>query len=276
MRRRRPFHERASFFNGLGYAAHERLPHGRLACDASATGWGGGDGGARRALGGGGDDANATAAAAPATPEVVYWRDVPGDHVHRTSYPDGGGGGDGDGAAEEKYITFEPDQGGWNNMRMALECILVLAHATGRTLVMPPPYQMYLLPHGRMAFEDIFPFERLREQAGVKVIPMAEVARAPPPPSLLVGACRRCVRWCQRTVVMPWESGGARAPSSPPCQMRRGAATQRGVAARRKTIGAHSWDLRVRCCGTRAPGGLVSRRPPIVARHRRARPTSQK
>ena len=42
-------------------------------------------------------------------------------------------------------MTFEPDEGGFNNMRMAMETVLVFAAATGRTLVMPPRQRFYLL-----------------------------------------------------------------------------------------------------------------------------------
>ena len=40
---------------------------------------------------------------------------------------------------------FEPDRGGFNNIRMAMETVLALAFAMGRTLVLPPAKQMYLL-----------------------------------------------------------------------------------------------------------------------------------
>lgn len=43
---------------------------------------------------------------------------------------------------QEKYITFEPDVGGWNNIRMQMEVVLVFAAATGRTLVIPPEQAM--------------------------------------------------------------------------------------------------------------------------------------
>lgn len=44
-----------------------------------------------------------------------------------------------------KYITFEPDRGGWNNIRMSMEIIFVFAAVTGRTLVLPPDTPFYLL-----------------------------------------------------------------------------------------------------------------------------------
>jgi GDP-fucose protein O-fucosyltransferase len=44
-----------------------------------------------------------------------------------------------------KYITFGIDRGGWNNIRMSMEIIFVIAFITGRTLVLPPETSLYLL-----------------------------------------------------------------------------------------------------------------------------------
>jgi len=44
-----------------------------------------------------------------------------------------------------RFLTFEPDGGGWNNVRMALETAVIFAIATGRVLVLPPYARIYLL-----------------------------------------------------------------------------------------------------------------------------------
>jgi hypothetical protein len=50
---------------------------------------------------------------------------------------------------KRRYVTFEPDRGGWNNIRMSLEIVIVFAAATGRTLVLPPDTPFYLLKKGK-------------------------------------------------------------------------------------------------------------------------------
>ena len=60
--------------------------------------------------------------------EMIYWKDYPSDAAYVSPfYSDN---------KATKYLTFEPDKGGWNNVRMSLETIIVMAHAMGRTLVM--------------------------------------------------------------------------------------------------------------------------------------------
>lgn len=48
-------------------------------------------------------------------------------------------------SSRRRYLTFEPDTGGFNNKRMSFEIIFVLAAVSGRTLVLPPEQYMYLL-----------------------------------------------------------------------------------------------------------------------------------
>ena len=45
---------------------------------------------------------------------------------------------------KNKYVTFENDPGGWNNIRMSMEIVAVFAAATGRILVLPPDMPLYL------------------------------------------------------------------------------------------------------------------------------------
>ena len=121
----------------------------------------------------------------PPTPEPVplkHQLDCPHGHLlefwkpatvqdmrYRTPYADSG--------LLDKYVTFEPDVGGWNNIRMQMETVLVFAAATGRTLVLPPDQPMYLLDKGKghdkaHSFADFFPFELIKQR--VPVIEMAE------------------------------------------------------------------------------------------------------
>lgn len=68
---------------------------------------------------------------------------------------------------EERFLVWEPDCGGWNNIRMGFELAVVLAHATGRTLVLPPRQMFYLLTANEREidnlsdFSQFFNFEKL-------------------------------------------------------------------------------------------------------------------
>ena len=64
----------------------------------------------------------------PAESDVVYWSDAPALPPDTLAPP-----------RPDKYLTFEYDAGGWNNIRMGLECLVVLGHAMRRTVVLPPP-----------------------------------------------------------------------------------------------------------------------------------------
>ena len=111
--------------------------------------------------------------------EVIYWKIVPGDDEFEspiTPHHDN---------HHDRYLTFEYDNGGWNNMRMAIECLIVCAHAMGRTVVLPPFQNLYLISarhkdkhdkeaHSQMGFEDFFDLNILRSHKGFHVITMKE------------------------------------------------------------------------------------------------------
>ena len=114
--------------------------------------------------------------------EVIYWRIVPGDaHYESPITPHHG-------LHHDRYLSFEYDQGGWNNVRMSLECLIVVAHAMGRTLVIPPQQHLYLLgathqdkhdtkAHDEMGFEDFFDIDLLRSHRGMTAPPRDLPAR---------------------------------------------------------------------------------------------------
>jgi len=75
---------------------------------------------------------------------------------------------------KRKYLTFEPDAGGFNNIRMSMENIFVIAAVTGRTLVLPPPQIMYLLQGHNINFDDFFPIHDKAFNKRVEVISSKE------------------------------------------------------------------------------------------------------
>lgn len=113
---------------------------------------------------------------AEAAEEMVYWKDIPSDSAYVSPFyePD-----------NIRYLTFEPDGGGWNNIRMSMETVLGMAHAMGRTLVLPPEQKMYLLgdtQQGKQrkdfSFMDFFPMKEIAaEQKGLDIITMEEFLR---------------------------------------------------------------------------------------------------
>mmetsp|Transcript_9738 Transcript_9738/g.27844 ORF Transcript_9738/g.27844 Transcript_9738/m.27844 type:complete len:499 (-) Transcript_9738:71-1567(-) len=67
----------------------------------------------------------------------------------------------------DKFISFEPWSGGFNNIRMSLELAMALALATNRTLVLPDRYRMYKL-QGLSGWDDFFDLEDMAR--GVPII----------------------------------------------------------------------------------------------------------
>ena len=53
-----------------------------------------------------------------------------------------------EGLNRHRYVSFDIDQGGLNNIRLVFEYVAVIAAITGRTLVLPPPQPWYLINNG--------------------------------------------------------------------------------------------------------------------------------
>ncbi|CAM9355148.1 unnamed protein product [Ascophyllum nodosum] len=76
------------------------------------------------------------------------------------------------------YVTLEKDLGGFNNIRMSLECAVAFAAATGRTFVIPPPFPIWNMktsPTKRdVDLRELFTFDKLRQSGRVEVITTEE------------------------------------------------------------------------------------------------------
>jgi len=65
-----------------------------------------------------------------------------------------------------RYLSFEYDQGGWNNIRMGFESVVAIALGSNRTVVLPPAKSLYLLSkgshidHGFLDFFDLRAIEK--------------------------------------------------------------------------------------------------------------------
>lgn len=110
--------------------------------------------------------------------DIVYWYDIPSDANFMNPFQKIIANE----KQDEKYFLFEHDGAGWNNCRMSFENVIVLAIATGRTIVLPPRQPINLFRKqgnhtNRFAMDDIFDFDHIRTEfgnAGIKVITMEE------------------------------------------------------------------------------------------------------
>lgn len=109
--------------------------------------------------------------------EMVYWEDIPADNKFVSPFHQG--------PDITQYLSFEPDGGGWNNIRMNMETVLALAFAMGRTLVLPPEKEFYLLgktkaEHGgeqkkTFSFNNFFHMDSIHdEHVGLDIITMTQ------------------------------------------------------------------------------------------------------
>lgn len=72
-----------------------------------------------------------------------------------------------DGSQPQKFLAFQPDLGGWNNILMQFEIMAVMAWITGRTLVLPPATRLYLLGDEPRLLEDFLDLDVLRRHLPV-------------------------------------------------------------------------------------------------------------
>lgn len=102
-----------------------------------------------------------------AAAEVVYWRRIGIDQAYRSPFYD---------AEHPRYLTFEPDEAGFNNQRMAFETTVALAWLTGRILVLPPSTGLlHQMGHKAtsIGLSDFFDLAALQE-AGLPMISFEE------------------------------------------------------------------------------------------------------
>jgi len=89
--------------------------------------------------------------------EMVYWRNIPSDQYFpgvSIAFSNSSAS-----ARPQKFLTFEPDQAGFNNIRLAFELAVVLAQAMGRTLVIPPKSTIWKMPGKAVCITDFFEFD---------------------------------------------------------------------------------------------------------------------
>ena len=107
---------------------------------------------------------------------LAYWNDPQGDRDRsfRSPFADPPS----QTLLDTKYVTFQPDSGGWNNIRMSMENIFIIAAALGRTIVLPSPMPLYLLKadtaEKHKGFADFYPLWTDEFQKRVPVISMEE------------------------------------------------------------------------------------------------------
>jgi hypothetical protein len=104
---------------------------------------------------------------------LAYWNDPQGSRDEEFVSPFRVSSSSG----KTKYLTFEADTGGFNNIRMSFENIIVMAAATGRVLVLPPSQYMYLL-HNRNNFDHFFPLFSEGMQKRLRVVTMKQFLEA--------------------------------------------------------------------------------------------------
>ena len=110
----------------------------------------------------------------PVRDELVYWNHPQGTRDLEFQTPFANPTTNDNINKKEQFLSFEPDMGGWNNVRMSLENIVVLAAATGRTLILPPLEPFYLLKDPTRQGRSFASFFDLYDIPQLRVVTMAD------------------------------------------------------------------------------------------------------
>lgn len=103
---------------------------------------------------------------------LAYWNDPQGTIDRSFASPFRPSGKN----RSKQYITFWQDSGRFNNLRMSFEIIMVIAAATGRTVVLPPTQNLRLEHDSSFTggFESFYSFSSPQFKSVVEVITMKE------------------------------------------------------------------------------------------------------
>jgi len=123
---------------------------------------------------------------------IKFWKDGEGDEGAETfTSPLRSTSGKSAPLLDQRYVVFQSDLGGWNNIRMALETVIMIALVTGRILVLPPPAVLYLLHMNKKwdtnfsGVEEFVDFKRITAASGLEIMPMKEFLATIAAPGLL-------------------------------------------------------------------------------------------
>eukprot|EP00590_Aulacoseira_subarctica_P002343 CAMPEP_0172420092 /NCGR_PEP_ID=MMETSP1064-20121228/6487_1 /TAXON_ID=202472 /ORGANISM="Aulacoseira subarctica , Strain CCAP 1002/5" /LENGTH=548 /DNA_ID=CAMNT_0013159883 /DNA_START=192 /DNA_END=1838 /DNA_ORIENTATION=+ len=95
-----------------------------------------------------------------AASEMVYWEDIEIDAKFISPFKR---------KDTTQYLTFEPDLAGFNNVRMGVETVVALAHAMGKTLIVPPDRTIWAIDSAENEQKNAFSFDEILHLDSIKI-----------------------------------------------------------------------------------------------------------